>query len=58
MLCAASYGDIEVMVEISGAAPLDQGDAVKMIAQQLDRLKSNQMVTAPNGDPGIGGQHA
>ncbi|WP_157436525.1 hypothetical protein [Actinospica robiniae] len=57
MLCAASYGDVEVVVEVSGAAPLDQGSAVKMIARQLDRLKGNQILTAPSGDPSIGGQN-
>lgn len=58
MLCAASYGDVEVVVEVSGVAPLNQAGAVQMIAQQLDRLKSNQTLTAPSSAPNTGGQDA
>jgi hypothetical protein len=56
MFCVASYGDVEVMVEASGQAPLDQSAAVQLIAQQLDRLKSNQTLTMPAVAPSAGGQ--
>jgi hypothetical protein len=52
MLCYGSYGDVEVMLEVEGTAPLDQNTAVKMLAQQLDRLKSAQKLTADSPDQG------
>ncbi|MBR7834582.1 hypothetical protein KDL01_15010 [Actinospica durhamensis] len=58
MVCAASYGDVEVLLEASGVAPLDQNTAVHLLAQQLDRLKSNQTLTAPVSPSTAGGQNA
>jgi hypothetical protein len=58
MFCVASYGDVEVMVEVSGVAPLNQSNAVQLIAQQLDRLKNNQTLTAPSSASSAGGQDA
>jgi hypothetical protein len=59
MYCVASYGDVEVMLEASGVAPLNQNDAVKLLAQQLDRLKSNQTLTVTDGtSSSAGGQDA
>ena len=52
MLCYGSYGDVEVMLQVDGTAPLDQKTAVKMLAQQLDRLKSAQKLTAASSDQG------
>jgi hypothetical protein len=57
MYCVASYGDVEVMIEVSGTAPLDQNSAAQMLAQQLDRLKSNQTLTMPSTAPSSGGQN-
>jgi hypothetical protein len=56
MFCVASYGDVEVMMELSGQAPLDQDDAVQLLAQQLDRLKSNQTLTITGSTSSPGGQ--
>ena len=52
MLCVASYGDVEVMVQAEGAVPLDQNTTVQMVAQQMDRLKSNQTLTTGSADQG------
>lgn len=52
MLCIASYGDVEVMVQAQGVAPLDQNTTVQMVAQQLNRLKANQTLTATSQDQG------
>lgn len=58
MFCVAAYGDVEVMVEVSGVSPLDQSGAAQLIAQQLDRLKQNQTLTAKSSSPNAGGQDA
>ncbi len=58
MFCVASYGDVEVTLAASGVSPLDQNTAVKLLAQQLDRLKSNQTLTATGGTSNAGGQDA
>lgn len=52
MLCTASYGDVEVTLQAEGVAPLDQATAVKMMAQQLDRLKTAQKLTVNSPDQG------
>lgn len=52
MLCIAAYGDVEVMVQAEGTAPLDQNTTVQMVAQQLDRLKTSQTLTAGSPDQG------
>lgn len=52
MICIASYGDVEVIVQSEGPVPLDQNTTVRMLAQQLDRLKSNQTLTATSPDQG------
>ena len=52
MLCVGSYGDIEVTLQTDGTAPLDQNTAVQMMAQQLNRLKSAQTLTAGSSDQG------
>jgi len=52
MLCVGSYGDVEVTLQVDGTAPLDQNTAVQMMAQQLDRLKSAQTLTASSPDQG------
>jgi hypothetical protein len=52
MICIASYGDVEVVVQAEGAVPLDQNTTAQMLAQQLDRLKSNQTLTATSPDQG------
>ena len=52
MVCIASYGDVEVMVQAEGTVPLDQNTTVRMLAQQLDRLKSNQALTAGSANQG------
>lgn len=52
MSCIASYGDVEVMVQADGVAPLDQNTTVRMVAQQLDRLKSNQTLTVSSPNQG------
>ena len=52
MLCVGSYGDVEVTLQVDGTAPLDQNTAVQMMAQQLDRLKSAQTLTASSPNQG------
>ena len=52
MLCIASYGDVEVLVQSEGTAPLDQSTTVQMVARQMDRLKSSQTLTATSPDQG------
>ena len=52
MLCVASVGDVEVMVQAEGAVPLDQNTTVQMLVQQLNRLKSNQTLTTGSADQG------
>lgn len=52
MMCIASYGDVEVIVQAEGVAPLDQNTTVRMVAQQLDRLKADQTLTATSPDQG------
>jgi len=52
MVCIASYGDVEVMVQAEGSAPLDQNTTARMVAQQLDRLKADQTMTASSPDQG------
>jgi hypothetical protein len=52
MLCVATYGDVEVTLQADGVAPLGQGTAVKMLAQQLDRLKADQTLTVNSPDQG------
>ena len=52
MVCIASYGDVEAIVQAEGTAPLDQNTTVQMVAQQLDRLKSNQTLTTASSDQG------
>lgn len=52
MICIASYGDVEVMVQAEGPVALDQNTTVQMLARQLDRLKSNQTLTAASPDQG------
>lgn len=44
MLCVASSGDVEVLVDAQGTAPLDQNSVAKLTAQQLDRLKTSQSI--------------
>lgn len=44
MLCVASSGDVEVLVDAQGSAPLDQNSVAKLVAQQLDRLKTSQSI--------------
>ena len=44
MLCVASSGDIEVVVEAQETAPLDQNSVASLVAQQLDRLKTSQSI--------------
>ena len=52
MTCIASYGDVEVIVQAEGTAPLDQNTTVQMAAQQLNRLKSDQTLTTGSPDQG------
>jgi hypothetical protein len=52
MTCTASYGDIEMVLQAQGVAPLDQNTAVLMAAQQLTRLKSDQTLTTGSPDQG------
>jgi hypothetical protein len=52
MVCIASYGDVEMIAQAEGTAPLDQNTTVHLVAQQLDRLKSNQTLTAASPDQG------
>jgi hypothetical protein len=52
MTCIASYGDVEVIMQAEGQSPLDQGTTVQMVAQQLNRLKSDQTLTAASPDQG------
>jgi hypothetical protein len=52
MTCIAAYGDVEVFVQASGTAPLDQNTTVQMLARQLNRLKSNQTLTTTSPDQG------
>ena len=52
MLCIASYGDVEVIAQAEGDAPLDQNTTVQMVAQQLNRLKSDQTLTKASLDQG------
>lgn len=44
MICLASSGDIEVRVNAYGTAPLDTAAITQLVAQQLDRLKTNQTI--------------
>jgi hypothetical protein len=44
MLCVASSGDVEVMVDAQAITPLDQNSVAKLVAQQLDRLKTSQSI--------------
>jgi hypothetical protein len=44
MLCVASSGDVEVMVDAQGIAPLDQSKIATLVGQQLDRLKTSQTI--------------
>lgn len=44
MLCVASSGDVEVMVDAQGTTPLDQNSVATLVAQQLDRLKTSQSI--------------
>jgi len=41
-----------VMVQAEGSAPLDQNTTARMVAQQLDRLKADQTMTASSPDQG------
>jgi hypothetical protein len=50
MLCIGSYGDVEVILQTDGVAPLDQNTAAQMMAQQLNRLKSAQTLTVGSPD--------
>lgn len=52
MVCIASYGDVEVMLQAEGTVPLDQNTTVQMLVRQLDRLKSNQTLTAGSANQG------
>jgi hypothetical protein len=52
MLCIAAYGDAEVVVQAEGTVPLDQNTTVRMLTQQLNRLKSTQTLTASSADQG------
>jgi len=44
MLCVASSGDVEVMVDAQGIAPLGQSEIATLVGQQLDRLKTPQTI--------------
>ncbi|HZU59177.1 MAG TPA: hypothetical protein VFA06_25075 [Actinocrinis sp.] len=44
MLCVASSGDVEVVVDAQETAPLDQNSVATLVAQQLDRLKTSQSI--------------
>lgn len=44
MLCVASSGDVEVMVDAQGTIPLDQNAVASLVARQLDRLKTAQSI--------------
>jgi hypothetical protein len=44
MLCVASSGDIEVMVDAQGETPLAQNEIATLVGQQLDRLKTSQTI--------------
>lgn len=44
MLCVASSGDVEVVVDAQGEAPLDMNSIATLVAQQLDRLKTSQTI--------------
>ncbi len=44
MLCVASSGDVEVIADAQGIAPLDQNAIAKLVAQQLDRLTTAQTI--------------
>jgi hypothetical protein len=52
MICIASYGDVEVIVQAEGPVQLDQNTTVQLLARQLDRLKSNQTLTTASPDQG------
>ena len=52
MICIASYGDVEVIVQAEGPVQLDQNTTVQLLARQLDRLKSHQTLTAASPDQG------
>ncbi|MBS2961797.1 hypothetical protein KGA66_01965 [Actinocrinis puniceicyclus] len=44
MLCVASSGDVEIMVDAQGSAPLDQNKVATLVARQLDQLKTAQSI--------------
>jgi hypothetical protein len=44
MLCVASSGDVEVMIDAQGETPLDQNQVATLVGQQLDRLKTSQTI--------------
>ena len=44
MLCVASSGDVEVLVDAEGTAPLDTNSIATLVGQQLDRLKTSQTI--------------
>lgn len=44
MLCVASGGDVEVIVDAQGTAPLDMNSIATLVARQLDRLKTSQNI--------------
>jgi len=52
MTCMAAYGDVEVIVQAEGTAPLDQNTTVRMLEQQLNRLKADQTLTTASADQG------
>lgn len=44
MLCVASSGDVEVMVDAQGTAPLDMNSIATLVGRQLDRLKTSPKI--------------
>lgn len=44
MLCVASSGDVEVVLDAQGTVPLDQNSVAALVATQLDRLKTSQSI--------------
>lgn len=52
MTCVGTYGDVEVVLQVDGTAPLNQSTAVQMMAQQLNRLKADQTLTVNSPDQG------
>lgn len=50
MLCVASSGDVEVLVDAEGTIPLNQNEVAQLVQHQLDRLKAPQTIDGGGDD--------